>query len=240
MPTCYMCRASLQTAGMPRRHRRLTHGDSRDRAYGITALAARSEPAVTRSTNETVLVCRPRFLSDGRDNDSTSEAGSSETDSDSPSLGDNDHNAELPPLTHPRGSSPSCPSCSLKRGKPPMWQPPQRPGSRTAPRSHPAARVRAVTRRGGNPRYDRRHHAAARRPSCISPREIRPAGDRPIPGRAAGPASTFPGGAVDDLIGRRRRAPTEVSSPSSPVTRSSRQRNNEHRRHHLHGDGHPR
>jgi hypothetical protein len=135
MPTCYMCRASLQTAGMPRRHRRLTHGDSRDRAYGITALAARSEPAVTRSTNETVLVCRPRFLSDGRDNDSTSEAGSSETDSDSPFLGDSDsdHNAALPPLTPPRGSSPSCPSCSPEMGKSPVWQTPQHPGSRIAP-----------------------------------------------------------------------------------------------------------
>ena len=91
-----MCRATLQTAGLLQRHLGLTHGDTRDRAYGIAALAARrkrSEPAETRITNETVLVCRPRLLSDDRDDDSSSVT----TDTDS----ENDNNAALPPLNPP-------------------------------------------------------------------------------------------------------------------------------------------
>ena len=99
MPTCYMCRATLQTAGLLQRHLRLTHGDTRDRAYGIAALAARrkrSDPAETRITNETVLVCWPRLLSDGRDDDSSSVTTDTDTDS------ENDNNAALPPLTPPR------------------------------------------------------------------------------------------------------------------------------------------
>ena len=108
-----MCRATLQTAGMLHRHLRLTHGDSRDRGYGIAALAAR------RQRSE--LVCWPRLLSDGRDNDSTSETGSSETDSDSPSLGDSDSdpNAELPPLTPPPWFVAELPELFPEEGKTP-------------------------------------------------------------------------------------------------------------------------
>ena len=178
---------------------------------------------MTRTTNETVLVCRPRLLSDGRDNDSTSETGSSETDSDSPFLGDSDsdHNAELPPLTPP-------------------WFVAELPKLFPGDGEIPGVADTSAPRIEDRPVKSAPRLVPEMLPGDGEIPDTCPAGDRLISGRAAGPASTFPGGAVDDLIVRRRRTPTEISSPSSPATRSSKHSNHEHRRHHLHGDGHPR
>ena len=174
----------------------LAHGDARDRAYGIAALSARRQqswPAATKTTNETVLVCRPRLrlLSDGRGDDSASETESSDTssgtDSDSAALSNSDsidRNAELPPLIPPRlvAELPELFSrreANLRCGRR-HSAPERRPPSLSSTRE-----VSLAARAKANPRCGSRHRAPKRRLPRVPTREINPAGDCHLPGRPA-------------------------------------------------------
>lgn len=107
---CDMCPARFRSPKLLQRHLLLAHGSEEDRACGIAALKARRQqrgPVVTTglTTNETVLVCRPRLPSTGdSDNtsDSSSDSDSASESSDRSSEAEPDADPRLPPLTPPR------------------------------------------------------------------------------------------------------------------------------------------